>query len=249
MAILLYDLAGAEEDRRFSPFCWRVKMALTHKGLNFEEIPWRFTETDRLSFSGQARVPVLVDGPGAQKDQEGKFGTEAKVVSDSWAIAQYLDEAYPEAPLIPKGSEAITFFFKSWVEQIILPGIAKQVVFDVWRHLNEDDQAYFRTSREKRFGITLEEIDAKAETALPAFKKSLDPMRATLSHHSYLSAPHSAENTPGFLDHLAFGCFAWARGISEKVLLEKEDPVYAWRERMLDAYGGYARAKTGYDLG
>ena len=36
MAITLYDLAGAETDRRFSPFCWRTRMALAHKGLAFE---------------------------------------------------------------------------------------------------------------------------------------------------------------------------------------------------------------------
>ena len=34
--ITLWDLAGAEDDRRFSPYCWRVKMALAHKGLEFE---------------------------------------------------------------------------------------------------------------------------------------------------------------------------------------------------------------------
>jgi hypothetical protein len=33
MAIKLYDLAGAETDRRFSPYCWRARMALVHKGL------------------------------------------------------------------------------------------------------------------------------------------------------------------------------------------------------------------------
>jgi hypothetical protein len=32
MAIKLYDLAGAKSERRFSPFCWRTKMALAHKG-------------------------------------------------------------------------------------------------------------------------------------------------------------------------------------------------------------------------
>jgi hypothetical protein len=29
----LYDLAAAEPERRFSPYCWRIKMALAHKGL------------------------------------------------------------------------------------------------------------------------------------------------------------------------------------------------------------------------
>jgi Glutathione S-transferase, N-terminal domain len=44
MAIKMFDLAGAEPDRRFSPYCWRIKLALMHKGLEFETIPWRFTD-------------------------------------------------------------------------------------------------------------------------------------------------------------------------------------------------------------
>jgi hypothetical protein len=60
----LYDLAGAEDDLRFSPNCWRIKMALEHKGLAAEPIPWRFVEKDQIAFSGQKAVPVLVDGTG-----------------------------------------------------------------------------------------------------------------------------------------------------------------------------------------
>ena len=62
MGLQLYDLAGAEPERRFSPYCWRVKMALAHKGLPFDTIPWRFTDKDAIAFSGQGRVPVLIDG-------------------------------------------------------------------------------------------------------------------------------------------------------------------------------------------
>ena len=61
MAIKLYDLAGAEDDRRFSPYCWRVKMALVHKGLAFETVPWRFTEKDAIAFANSTTVPVLVE--------------------------------------------------------------------------------------------------------------------------------------------------------------------------------------------
>ena len=32
MGLQLYDLAGAEPERRFSPYCWRIKLALMHKG-------------------------------------------------------------------------------------------------------------------------------------------------------------------------------------------------------------------------
>ncbi len=80
MSIKLYDLAGADEDRRFSPYCWRTKLALAHKGLKLETIPWRLTEKDRIAFVGSKRVPVIVDG--------------SKQVADSWAIAVYLERAY-----------------------------------------------------------------------------------------------------------------------------------------------------------
>lgn len=33
MALILYDLAGADVARRFSPYCWRVPLAMEHKGL------------------------------------------------------------------------------------------------------------------------------------------------------------------------------------------------------------------------
>ena len=72
----LHDLAGAEDDRRFSPYCWHSRMALAHKGLSVKTIPWRFTEKDRIAASGQGRVPVLVDA--------------GRWIADSWTIANHL---------------------------------------------------------------------------------------------------------------------------------------------------------------
>ncbi|MFZ5511229.1 MAG: glutathione S-transferase N-terminal domain-containing protein, partial [Pseudomonadota bacterium] len=62
MSMTLYDLAGADESVRFSPYCWRVKLALRHKGLEVQTIPWCFTDKGRIAFSGQGLVPVLTDG-------------------------------------------------------------------------------------------------------------------------------------------------------------------------------------------
>src|SRR6478672_11567394 len=84
MTIVMHDLAGADPALRFSPYCWRARMALAHKGLAVETIPWRFTEKAALEFSGQGRVPVIRDG--------------ARVVSDSWAIVEYLEDTYPDRP-------------------------------------------------------------------------------------------------------------------------------------------------------
>jgi Glutathione S-transferase, N-terminal domain len=36
MSLRLYDLAGAQPERRFSPYCWRIRLALAHKSLPVE---------------------------------------------------------------------------------------------------------------------------------------------------------------------------------------------------------------------
>ena len=41
MARNLYELQG-RADKRLSPFCWRTRMALWHKGLEAEFIPVQF---------------------------------------------------------------------------------------------------------------------------------------------------------------------------------------------------------------
>ena len=86
----LFDLAGSDPERRFSPYCWRIKMSLAHKGLAVEAIAWRFTEKAVLAPTGQGKVPVLVDGE--------------RWLHESWLIAQYLEDAYSEAPSLFGGS-------------------------------------------------------------------------------------------------------------------------------------------------
>ena len=58
--IKFFDLAARDTRLRFSPYCWRTKMALKHKGLAFETTPWRFTDKEAIANSGQGRVPVLI---------------------------------------------------------------------------------------------------------------------------------------------------------------------------------------------
>ncbi len=44
----LWELAGAEDGRVFSPFAWRVRLVLAHKGLQYQSIPWRYSEKDLI---------------------------------------------------------------------------------------------------------------------------------------------------------------------------------------------------------
>ena len=166
MGMQLYDLAGAEPERRFSPYCWRIKLALMHKGLPFDTIPWRFTEKNAIAFSGQGRVPVLING-----DQ---------VVFDSWTIANYLEARYPDCPSLFRGdgARAVTRFVNAWADVVLVGGILRLIVTDILTHLDEKDRAYFRETREKRLSATLEAVTADRETNVAVFRKTLDPLRA-----------------------------------------------------------------------
>src|SRR5918992_6135078 len=175
MAIQLYDLAGAEDDRRFSPYCWRVKMALKHKGLDFEAIPWRYTEKDRIEFTGSTTVPVIVDG--------------SRAVYDSFEIAVYLDEAYPSRPGLFEGTEsrALSFFLSHWAVGTLHPPLLRAIVMDVFNSLHEKDRAYFRETREKRVGGRLEDVGAEQKKWLAAFRGALEPLRPGLTQNAFIS--------------------------------------------------------------
>jgi len=229
MTITLYDLAGAEAERRFSPFCWRARMALAHKGLEVETVPWRFTEKDKLPQPNAGRVPVIVDGD--------------RVVHDSTAIAEYLEERYPDRPSLfaCETGRGLTRFVQNWTETVLQTGLIGLVLLDIWRHLGPADQAYFRSDREKRFGTTLEEVVRDREARLPAFRAGLDPLRRTVERQQFVCG-----SAPAYADYIVFGAFQWARAVSDFEVLAADDPLRAWRGRMLDLFDGLARRAPAY---
>jgi glutathione S-transferase len=231
MSLKLYELVGTDAARPFSPFCWRTRMALAHKGLSADSIPWRFTEKQAIAPHGSEKVPVLLH--------------DENTVADSWVIANYLEDAYPDRPSLfgGEGGRAISRLINGWGDIAVIGGIFPMIVADIPGHLAPVDAAYFRTSREARLGRPLEEVVAARDKSVIGFRKSLEPMRLTLKAQPYLGG-----NAPNYADYIVFGGFQWARAVSSFQLLEQDDPVHAWRERLLDAFDGMARQSPGYPV-
>ena len=76
---------------------------------------------------------------------------------------------------------------------------------------------------------------------MPAFRASLDPLRRTVERQPFVSG-----EAPAYADYTVFGAFQWARSMSDFALLAPDDPIHAWRERMLDLYGGLVRQSRAY---
>ena len=142
MTIIVYELDGID-DVRFSPYCWRTLLALRHKGFHdFERVPVPLHDRSPIAFSSQKRVPVLADG--------------IRWVSDSWNIACYLEDTYPDRPTLFGGDmgRANALFINAWVQQIHKPGLLDITLQDTFQSVDPVDREWWRAAREKRFGPT-----------------------------------------------------------------------------------------------
>ncbi len=223
MPIEMYDLVG-RDDARFSPYCWRIRMAMAHKGLDFETVPRGFTEIPHMLEGDYNTVPVINDN--------------GKLVKDSWDIAEYLDETYPDKPELfgSEEAKALCRFVQAWANTTVIPALATLIVKDIHDNARDVDQAYFRESREKRFGRTLEEVQAGREGRVDSARSVFTPMRLTLASQPFLGG-----KAPNYADYIVFGTLQWPRIGSPFRILSDEDPVNEWMTRCLDLHGGIAR--------
>jgi glutathione S-transferase len=216
--ITLYDLVFSE-DRRPSPYCWRAKLALKHKGLAWRDEPMGFNEKQKIAFAQSQTVPVIHDG--------------TKVVKDSWAIAEHLERTYPDKPLFPNDpGRSYARFVNGWADTAVNPTIFPMVVADMVEICRPQDRDYVVDSRSKRIGTNdFAGFQKKArETGMATFRAALEPARRILKDQIFLSG-----EAPAYPDYILFGTFLWPRTMSPKLeLLEKDDPVHAWRERMIE---------------
>ena len=106
MTIVLYDLVG-RDDRRFSPHCWRTRMALAHKGLAHEARPTRFGDIRTIGGGEVKTIPAIEDG-------------DRRVV-DSGEIARYLEATYPDRPSLfgGPGGMAVTRLVENWSAAVV----------------------------------------------------------------------------------------------------------------------------------
>jgi glutathione S-transferase len=220
--ITLWELGG-KAGRRYSLFSWRTRMALTHKGLAFETRPVRLTDKEAIAFSGGKTVPVIRDGD--------------TVVRDSWKIAGHLEVRYPENTLFGgEIGQGVTHAFNTWVDRALVGPMMQVVAPDIHERVDAADEQYFRTMAEGVTKTTLEQLRAGRDEALRRLGRALEPMQTLLKRQAYVCGEQ-----PAYADYILFSLFQWARVMSPQEVLGPEDPLCAWRERVLDLFDGFAR--------
>ncbi|MGD1950838.1 MAG: glutathione S-transferase family protein [Leptolyngbyaceae cyanobacterium] len=101
-----------------SHYCEKVRLILDYKQLPYKtvEVTPGVGQMDLYRLSGQRQVPVIKD--------------EATIVADSSAIATYLDETYPERPILPADGamRGLCLMLEDWADESIGPNARKAMI-------------------------------------------------------------------------------------------------------------------------
>jgi glutathione S-transferase len=221
--ISLWELRG-KGGQPYSLFSWRTRMALKHKRLAFASHPVPMTDKAAIAFSGGKTVPIIKDGE--------------TVVRDSWKIAEYLEDKYPNAPTLFGGAigRGVTQAFNTWVDRALVPAMMPVIVAGIHERVDAADETYFRQQFEGFLKCTLEEARARRPQALERLQKVLEPMHAVVKRQPFICG-----SDPAYGDYILFSVLQWARITSPQDIFNTSDALYGWRSRILDLYDGFAR--------
>jgi len=221
--ITLYDLQLAS-GCTISPFVWATKYALAHKGFEIDLVPGGFTGILERTGGRSERLPVIVD--------------DGAWVLDSWLIAEYLDEKYPERPTLfgDQSVKVLTKFVEGWLWRTAVTPWFGCYIKD-YRDLSlAQDHEYVTHSRENMLGRRIEEVQAGREDRLPLVPPTLEPFRQLLRESLWLGG-----DRPNYADFRALAVFLWAASVATTPPLTEDDPLRGWLDRGFDLYGGLGR--------
>ncbi|GAA6009381.1 hypothetical protein JCM11491_004300 [Sporobolomyces phaffii] len=215
--IIFYDLVPAKDSKLFySPNTMKTRLSLLHKGVAFETKAVTYTDTrgwlkDKTGF---ARVFCpMIELP------DGTF------IMNSWKIAEWLDETYPDAPSlflpdastpIETSSAALTLaknfawlFSEGFGSSDSEWSTFVELAAEPLRKLMDPDVAEYFSSDAKNGEGAWASLLAKDQGAMLSHaKSSLLPLDSTLARTDFLSG-----SNPGYIDYVAYGRYIMMRSV------------------------------------
>ena len=226
--IRLYELA-LENGRCASPFVWRLRYALAHKGIAFE-IPCPCgLHRDCANVRG-----TIQDG---SRDREPasrclrRAGTLPSIWTGNFPQARRYSPVRPSAKMVR--------LMDAWFSSEVMRKLFLCTCWTSMMPLARRDRPYFRQSREARLeGRDARGVHHDRAARLPAIREALAPLRTQLSRVPFLGG-----SAPNYADYIVLGAFQCVASVSTLPLLARSDEVLraSGLERGFDLYGGLGR--------
>lgn len=217
--ITFYELSG-KNNLVFSSYCWRVRLALMHKGLDYQSIKVGFTQIKEICNANYKTVPIL---------QDGEFS-----LNESFAIVDYLEKTYVNHPSLLRNTEGRTLskFIEMWSNSLHAD-ITQIAIADIYDCVQDFDRGYFRQSREYVFGDTLENYQQKNQAiARINLRNKLAVLEKHLEQSEYIGG-----DAPFYPDFIVFGTLQWLILTSKTFTVEElGNHIGSWFLRIGEKY-------------
>lgn len=219
--------------------------------MNFKGLPYKTEWIDRIDI--EPRSIELGIAPTGKKPDGSPFYTlpaihdskTGKYVSDSWNIALYLDETYPDTPtVIPKDTVSLQLAFTdSYPDTGIRAALNPFVIPRLGAHITPRGSEDFVESVERRFGKKLQDIVPQGEAAVAQWTKYKDCLAKVDSWYAASASTFLLGGSmPTWADFVVVAYFMWVRvALGEES--EQWKDVTSWHEgrwkRLVDSLRRY----------
>ncbi|KAI9094042.1 glutathione S-transferase [Phlyctochytrium arcticum] len=260
--VIFYDLVvnpKTTPTQFFSPNTWKARLSLLHKQVNFSTTPVTLLDVCPGGSLASKEPTLKLSLPTIEIPSSGQL------VTDSYRIAQWLEESYPDAPSlfsgdgrstreVSKSDPQITTLGKSYARMMDLGLGASDPQWAIWfdlffpeiLRLNEKDgvpglHAYF--SSDDRLGPN----GAARLLALDRSELTTRAQHTVLPFITILKerpGEYLQGRMPGYVDYVVFGRYAYGRllnaQLNRKVWEEQAPELAGWVDQMCALYGGHA---------
>ncbi|KAJ2935446.1 hypothetical protein H1R20_g1649, partial [Candolleomyces eurysporus] len=188
--ITFFDLASKIPNHQFSCSTWKTRYALNFKRLPFTTHFVDFIDVEPLCKRIGAQPGIIVPSPTPGDPPLKQIYTlpviydpkTKKAISESLAIAEYLDATYTNGDdhptLIKLGTLGFTRAFAKCIDSLLIPPIIPFLLPATFPIVLERSREYFRRTREPYFGgKKLEDVILTGEEKVAGLKKVEDVFR------------------------------------------------------------------------
>lgn len=147
-----------------------------------------------------------------------------RFITDSFAIAQYLDEQYPDTPkVLPHGTAALNYVFQTAFSDATR-GTIKLGMFKGAQMLNPESKEYYIRTRAEQFGAPWEQFAPPEKR-----KEQWNELRAACDTADGWYVKSSGQfilgDAPCYADFMVAGRFKWIQNCSEE---QEWEGVKSW---------------------
>ncbi|KAL1744218.1 hypothetical protein HDZ31DRAFT_39113 [Schizophyllum fasciatum] len=220
--IVFYDIPSKSHGA-LSSNTWKIRYALNYKGLPFRTEWVEMPDIAEICQKIGAAPTNPLDGPQPPYTFPVIFDpSTGQVVSDSLAIAAYLDATYPDRPrILPPGTIALHHIFADTFGAKVSQPLIQAVSMKAMETFTQRTAEYVRRTREPVLGMSFEAFftPERAAEAWKAVKQGLDWFAQAVAQQEKATGKPSVYfvgDTPSFADFVVAGQLMFLRKVQKE---------------------------------